>query len=224
MSSNKGGTAVHGYVVGSQPVTAKIGLLICGLVNNQISFTLLIFVRRWFLLIKSILLKTLRLQNSRVFFSKLLWHSVRIALEPPEPNSEVHWSQPPFWKAKERTKRGVLRTLREPRELHTPTPTGFQSCSVFSLAPDLLFDSSRVREYANIRIVLQFKNSQFKLWLRMWWDLVRALVMFMVWLVEKTSKKPTHEESKARISYRFPVSAFYSAQERSQYSLRLCAN
>ena len=67
MSSNKGETAVHGYMVGSQPVTAKIGLLICGLVNNQISFTLLIFVRRLFLLIKSILLKTLRLQNSRFF-------------------------------------------------------------------------------------------------------------------------------------------------------------
>ena len=30
-------------------------------------------------------------------------------------------------------------------------------------------------------IVLQLKNSQFKLWLRMWRDLVRALVMFMVW-------------------------------------------
>ena len=67
MSSNKGETAVHGYMVGSQPVTAKIGLLICGLVNNQISFTLLIFVRRLFFLIKSILLKTLRLQNSRFF-------------------------------------------------------------------------------------------------------------------------------------------------------------
>jgi len=40
--------------------------------------------------------------------------------------------------------------------------------SVFSLANDLSFDCSRVREYAKIRIVLQSKNSQFKLWLRMW--------------------------------------------------------
>ena len=40
--------------------------------------------------------------------------------------------------------------------------------SVFSLAHDPSFDCSRVREYAKIRIVLQPKNSQFKLWLRMW--------------------------------------------------------
>ena len=71
--------------------------------------------------------------------------------------------------------------------------------SVFSLAHDPSFDCSRVREYAKIRIVLQPKNSQFKLWLRMWWDLVRALVKFTVWPLEKTSKRPKHEESKARI-------------------------
>ena len=40
--------------------------------------------------------------------------------------------------------------------------------SVFSLAHDPSFDCSRVREYAKIRIVLQPKNSQFKLWLRVW--------------------------------------------------------
>ena len=71
--------------------------------------------------------------------------------------------------------------------------------SVFSLAHDLSFDCSRVREYSKIRIVLQSKNSQFKLWLRMWWDLVRALVWVTVWPLEKTSKRPKHEESKARI-------------------------
>ena len=68
-----------------------------------------------------------------------------------------------------RCKIRLLYRLRKPREPHTPNAHGRPVLlSVFSLAPDLLFDCLRVREYAKIWIALQSKNSQFKLWLRMW--------------------------------------------------------
>ena len=70
-----------------------------------------------------------RLQNSRVFFAKSVKKSVKRAVR-------------------------VLRT-RSAQASHSRNVSPQVSLSVFNLVPDLLFDFSRVLEYAKIRIVLQ---------------------------------------------------------------------
>ena len=77
----------------------------------------------------------LRLQNSRFFFSKSLKKSVKRGVRVLRA-----WSARASYARSERKKR--------------LSPV---SLSVFSLVPDLLFDCSRVLEYAKIRTVLQSK-------------------------------------------------------------------
>ena len=76
-------------------------------------------------------LRIFRLQNSRFFFSKSVEKSVKRAVR-------------------------VLRA-QSARVSFSVSPQ--VSLSVFSLVPDLLFDCSRVHEYAKIRTVLQSRES-----------------------------------------------------------------